>query len=58
MAFGHVLKAEQGRNTHVPLAYDGVVYLNVQLLQGVNPAQLPRHQGGGDDPLKYGLCVF
>jgi hypothetical protein len=34
MAFGHVLKAEQGRDKHVPLAYDGVIYINVQLLQG------------------------
>jgi hypothetical protein len=33
--FGHVLKAERGRDKLFPSAYDGVVNFNLQLLQGV-----------------------
>jgi hypothetical protein len=33
--FGHVLKAERGRDKLFPSAYDGVVHFNLQLLQGV-----------------------
>ncbi len=32
--FGHVLKVERGRDKLFPSAYDGVVHLNIQLLQG------------------------
>jgi hypothetical protein len=32
--FGHVLKAERGRDKLIPAAFDGVVHLNIQLLQG------------------------
>jgi hypothetical protein len=32
--FCHVLKAERGRDKLFPSAYDGVVHLNLQLLQG------------------------
>jgi hypothetical protein len=33
--FGHVLKAERGKDKLFPSAYDGVVHFNLQLLQGV-----------------------
>jgi hypothetical protein len=32
--FGHILKAERWRDKLFPADYDGVVHLNIQLLQG------------------------
>jgi hypothetical protein len=33
--FGHVLKAERGRDKVFPSAYDGVVHFSLQLLEGI-----------------------
>jgi hypothetical protein len=44
---GHVLKVERGKDKLFPSAFDGVVHLNVQLLQGATlPTSLATREEG------------
>jgi hypothetical protein len=47
--FGHVLKAERGRDKVFPSAYDRVVHFNLQLVEGIT---LPNFLASGrrEDP--------
>jgi hypothetical protein len=46
--FGHVLKAERGRDKLFPAAFDGVVHFNLQLLEGTTlPNFLAIREEGG-----------
>jgi hypothetical protein len=47
--FGHILRAKRRHGEYVPMAYDGVVHLKIQLLQGrpCFPTSWPSEKGGG-----------
>ncbi len=45
--FGHILKASRGNDKYVPMAYDGMVHLNIELLQGpCSQTSWPSERGG------------
>ena len=55
--FGHVLKAERGKDKFFPSAFDGVVHFNIQLVQGAILPNFLANSRGGWSFAKCGLCI-
>jgi hypothetical protein len=56
--FGHVLKAERGRDKLFPAAYYGVVHLNIQFLQGATLPNFLAIREEGRTLLNAGRCLL